>query len=378
MTVDNSTKKIFYALSGATGATSGMLSSFAQQDWLDGFDINGSVKVGTTELELDDIYKNFADVHVCPGPMVFLSNEVDDEVSCVAHRIDYVVPNAGNANVSAIAAYLAYNGEEFQLYSSRFENCGDASKGVADIKFADESLAYSNIALLCPKLGSTSDLSVVIGFNGTESNLTSTNALFGNSNKTIAMPGSETFVDAIVESASTDDNNTVNYTLIVSTSGGTYKSINGDPLVKIGSYSLSELTYANGNAYGFNGSKIYKITSSSITESLTVNGNVVDMTTNYSVDKSSTTSDLDKFISTFDDKNLVGVEVDEDLTYKTNEFSNYRKVENPKRSADKTPVIIITTEDCIYTYDMSSIVSTVDAKSCLDRSSISKILHTGI
>lgn len=113
MAVDNSTKKIFYALSGATGATSGMLSSFAQQDWLDGFDINGSVKVGTTELELDDIYKNFADVHVCPGPMVFLSNEVDDEVSCVAHRIDYVVPNDGDANVSAIAAYLAYNGEEF-------------------------------------------------------------------------------------------------------------------------------------------------------------------------------------------------------------------------------------------------------------------------
>ena len=83
MTVDNSTKKIFYALSGAIGSTSGMLSSFAQQDWFDDFDINGSVKVGTTELELDDIYKNFTDVHACPGPMVFLSNEVDDEVSCV-------------------------------------------------------------------------------------------------------------------------------------------------------------------------------------------------------------------------------------------------------------------------------------------------------
>lgn len=86
-------------------------------------------------------------------------------------------------------------------------------------------MAYSNIALLCPT--SNNKLSVVVGFNGAESNLTSTNALFGNSTKTIAMPENETFVDAIVESASTDDSNIVNYTLIVSTSGGTYKSTNG-------------------------------------------------------------------------------------------------------------------------------------------------------
>lgn len=86
------------------------------------------------------------------------------------------------------------------MYSSRFENCGATSKGVADIKFADESLAYSNIALLCPT--SNNKLSVVVGFNGAESNLTSTNALFGNITKTIAMPENETFVDAIVESAS--------------------------------------------------------------------------------------------------------------------------------------------------------------------------------